>query len=184
MRLYAPYLRRIITLRISPELRSRVDVSDVVQETQLAIVRRIDEFLGKRPASFRVWLRGRAIEQVVDQYRRHVRTEKRSVRRETDMYDVSSIAIARTLFSNSPSKMLQKRELIARIRELIEGLSETDREILTLRHAEGLSNSEAAEALDLNLEATRKRYGRALRRLVEKVTLAGLDVELSWDQAK
>ena len=83
LRLYTPYLKRILQFRISPELSARVDVSDVVQETQMVVVRRIGEFVTKRPASFRVWLRSRAIEQLVVQHRRHVTAEMRTVRRET-----------------------------------------------------------------------------------------------------
>ena len=63
---------------------------------------------------------------------------------------------------------------------LLEELPKIDQEILTLRHAEGLSNSEAAEALNVPIETTRKRYGRALRRLVEKVTAAGLEASISF----
>ena len=48
IRLYTPYLRRVLQIRISPELNARVDVSDVVQETQMIVVRRIYEFVAKR----------------------------------------------------------------------------------------------------------------------------------------
>ena len=184
IRLYTPYLRRLLQLRISPELNARVDVSDVVQETQMVVARRIDEFVTKRPASFRVWLRSRAIEQLVVQHRRHVKAEMRTVHREKSFNDASSMAIARTLLSETPSKMLQRIELAEQVRDLIESLNENDREMLTLRHAEGLTNGEIAEALNLDPNTARKRYGRALRRLVEKATTAGLDADLSWGQAK
>ena len=184
IRLHLPYMKRIVELRIAPELKSRVDASDVVQETQIVVIRRIDEFVSKRPASFRVWLRSRVIEQLADQYRRHVSAEMRSVRRERCFSDVSSMAIARTLLSEAPSKVLQKKELAGRVCELIESLRDIDREVLTLRHAEGLTNSEMAEALSIDPTTARKRYGRALRRLVEMATAAGLDANLSWDAAK
>ena len=182
IRLHSPYLRRIVQLRISPELKSRVDASDVIQETQMVVMRRIDEFVTKRPASFRVWLRSRALEQLADQYRRHITAEMRTVRRENN--DASSMAIARTLLSETPSKMLQRSELAEQVRDLIESLNENDREMLTLRHAEGLTNGEISEALNLDPKTARKRYGRALRRLVEKAATAGLDADLSWGQAK
>ena len=179
IRLHVPYLRRIIQLRISPELNSRVDVSDVVQETQMVVIRRIHEFVTKRPASFRVWLRSRAIEQLADQHRRHVAAEMRTVRREKQLNDASSIVIARALLTETPSKTLRRSELAEQIRDLIESLNENDREILTLRHAEGLTNSETAEALQIEPATARKRYGRALRRLVEEAAAAGLDTDLS-----
>jgi len=169
---------------MSPELNARVDASDVVQETQMVVIRRIGEFLTKRPASFRVWLRSRAIEQLADQHRRHVTAEMRTVRREKRFHDASSMAIARMLLSETPSRMLRRSELAEQVRDLIESLNENDREILTLRHAEGLTNSEIAEALNIELMTVRKRYGRALRRLVEKASSAGLDADLSWSEVK
>ncbi len=175
LRSYAPYLQRILRFRISPELSARVDVSDVVQETQIVVTRRIGEFVTKRPASFRVWLRSRAIEQLVVQHRRHVTAEMRTVRRETAFNDVSSMAIARTLLSETPSKMLQRNEFAEQVRDLIESLNDNDREMLTLRHAEGLTNHEAAEVLNIEPMTARKRYGRALYRLGEKAVAAGLE---------
>ncbi len=184
LRLYTPYLKRILQLRISPELSARVDVSDVLQETQMVIVRRIDEFVAKRPASFRVWLRSRALEQLVVQHRRHVTAERRTVRRERTFNDASSMAIARTLFSETPSKMLQRNEFAEQVRQLIESLNENDREMLALRHAEGLTNNEAAEALGIEPATARKRYGRALSRLADKAVAAGLEDSLAWGGVK
>ena len=92
------------------------------------------------------------------------------------------MAIARALLSETPSKTLRRQELAEQVRDLIDSLSENDREMLTLRHAEGLTNREIAEALQIDPMTARKRYGRALRRLVEKATAAGLDGDLSWNE--
>jgi hypothetical protein len=43
--LYARYLRRVVELRMEPELRARFDPSDAVRETQLEVIRRIDDFI-------------------------------------------------------------------------------------------------------------------------------------------
>ena len=89
------YLRRIIDARMEPKLRQKLDPSDVVQETLTVASQRIDDFLARRPASFRVWLRCTALEQLVDARRRH-RAQKRSLEREVRISDVSSMAIAKT----------------------------------------------------------------------------------------
>ncbi len=177
IQLHVPYLRTIIKLRMSDELRARLDVSDVVQETQLVVTRRISEFVAKRPATSRVWLRSRAIEQLTDEYRRHILAQKRTVRREHEFNDVSSLVIARALVADTPSKMLQRRELAEQIQDLVKSLEAIDREILMLRHGEGLTNAESAEALEILPATARRRYGRALRRLVERAAEAGLDAE-------
>ena len=157
-----------------------MDLSDVEQETRIVIMKRINEFLERRPSSFKVWLRSRAIEQLADQYRLHIAAAKRSVRREHAKDDRSSIEIVRALVVDDQSERLHKKEIAEQVRILIEELSDIDQEILMLRHVEGLTNGEAAEALSLPLETIRKRYGRALRRLVEKVTAAGLEASISF----
>jgi len=181
MQRHLPYLRKVVEVRISRELSSRIDVSDVVQETQMVVMRRIQEFAMDRPTSFRVWLRSRAIEQLIDQYRRHVGAAKRSVRREQGQDNNSSMAIAHALVTDNPGQRLRRAEIASRVRELIDDLRENDREILALRHGEGLSNNETAETLQISVDTASKRYGRALRRLVEKVSHAGLETSLGLD---
>ena len=62
VQLYHDYLRKLIDLRLDADLRTRIDPSDVVQETHLVVSQRIGDFLERRPASFRVWLRSTALE--------------------------------------------------------------------------------------------------------------------------
>ena len=45
-----------------------------------------------------------------------------------------------------------------------------DREILTLRHFEQLSNVEVAETLEMNESTTSSRYLRALKRLKDELS--------------
>src|SRR5262245_9896743 len=42
-------LRQFIALRLDPRLRTRVDASDVVQETQLEVFQRLGDYLARRP---------------------------------------------------------------------------------------------------------------------------------------
>lgn len=162
---HRPYLRRVAETRIEPAFAARVDASDVVQETQVVIAKRIDDFIKRRPTSLRLWMRHKLLEQLVDQRRRHVGAQKRSILKEKHLSDVSSIAIARKLFSSTPSAILRKIELQEQVAALVEQLAEGDREILALRHAEGLTNVEISDLLGIHPEAARKRHGRALRRL-------------------
>ena len=54
---YREYLRLLARLRIGPELRSRIDPSDVVQQTMLAAHDRHGTFRGTSEAEFKGWLR-------------------------------------------------------------------------------------------------------------------------------
>ena len=171
--LHRPYLERVISMRIEPELRSRVDASDIVQDAQVVIAERIDDFLRRRPTSFRIWIRRKAIERLVDQRRAHVGAKKRTVYKEQPLAN-SSRFIARQLLTDTPSKILQRNELQEQVRELIDSLSANDREILTLRHAEGLTNTEVAQLLTIDPNTVRQRHGRALRRLHQRLEENGI----------
>ncbi|MCA9131059.1 MAG: sigma-70 family RNA polymerase sigma factor [Planctomycetales bacterium] len=159
------YMRRIIELRMEEGLRCRVDPSDIVQETSMAVCKRINEFLVQRPSTFRVWLRYQTLERIVDA-RRHHFAQKRTVKREYRITDASSMSIAQRLRSG-PSQILRKKELAEQVRGVLDRLPDTDREILLLRYMEELTNQEAAEVLGIEPAASRKRLGRAMRRLAE-----------------
>src|SRR5262245_8332435 len=78
---YRPGLRAFVAMHLDPRLAARVDPSDVVQEAQLDVVRRIDDFLSRRPMPFHLWVRKTTYERLLD-LRRHHRRARRSVERE------------------------------------------------------------------------------------------------------
>lgn len=175
--IHRPYLKRVVQSRITKQLLPRVDASDIVQETQLVIANRITNFAKNRPTSFRIWIRQEAIEQLIDHHRRHIGAQKRSVTREQNISDVSGLAIAQSLVSNSPSKNVRNEETRERVFGLIERMSSRDREVLSMRHVEGLSNKEVADVLQVDQNTCRQRYGRALRRLHQMILRDGVELE-------
>jgi RNA polymerase sigma-70 factor (ECF subfamily) len=172
---HRPELRRFVALRLDARVQARLDPSDVVQETQLEAYRRMDDFLRRRPMPFRVWLRKTAYERLLKLRRRHV-AARRSVDRELGLPDQSSLLLARPFLDRelSPSQQLARGDLIQRVRQALAGLSETDREVLLMRHVEELPYREIGCILDLDPAAARKRYGRALLRLRGLLLDAGL----------
>lgn len=167
------YLRRLLEARMEDELRSRVDPSDVIQETQLVVSRRINDFLDARPTTFKLWLRGKALEKLIDVRRKHVAAAKRSVRREVALPEASSLALAQAIVTQRPSAIVQRRELSQQTNQAIAQLSHADREVLLLRHVEDLTNTEVAEVLSVTPDAASKRYGRAILRLRRKLIETG-----------
>jgi RNA polymerase sigma-70 factor (ECF subfamily) len=165
-------LRAFVALRLDPRLAARVDPSDVVQEAQVHMVRRIDDFLRRRPMPFRLWARKTAYERLRDLHRHHVMRARRSVRREVALPDRSSLLLVRPLLrhGSTPSQRLEARELAERVAQVVGELSETDREILLLRHAEGMPFEEIACLLEIEPAAARKRFGRALIRLQQRLS--------------
>ena len=79
---HRPELRSFIELHLDPRIRARVDPSDVVQDAQLDVVRRMDDYLSRNPMPFRLWLRKNAYERLLTLRRDHVGRRRRSVSRE------------------------------------------------------------------------------------------------------
>lgn len=169
---YRPFLHRLIELRMDDDLHARIDPSDVVQETQIVAVRRIDEFLRRRPTSFRLWLRSKALEKLVEA-RRHHHAQRRSVEREVPLSSLSSFIIAQHCCPARLSSAMQQQELAQAAHQALATMREQDREVLILRHGESLSNAEVAEVLGVEPDAASKRYGRAVRRLCEQLREMG-----------
>ena len=67
--------------------------------------------------------------------------------------------------SCSPSTIVRQGEMLGQVQTALESMDEIDREILTLRHFEELTNNEVAELLGLEKAAASNRYVRALGRL-------------------
>jgi RNA polymerase sigma-70 factor (ECF subfamily) len=166
-------LRRVIDVRLDPKLRGRIDPSDVVQETLVVASRRIKDFLARRPTSFRIWLRRKALERLIDERRFH-RRQKRDVANEVLLSDASSLAIAEAILHDNDGRRAMRQELLEQVRTAMAELSETDREVLLLRHAEELSNAEAAEVLGIEPKAASARYGRAVLRLSGQLRRRGV----------
>jgi RNA polymerase sigma-70 factor (ECF subfamily) len=170
-----PELREFVDYYLDTRLRPRVDPSDVVQEVQLEVVRRMDDFLRRRPMPFHLWLRKAAYQRLLNLRRDH-RRACRSVRREVPLPGRSSLLLVRPLLPGvpSPSQQAEAREFAERIRRAVAELPEADQEILTMRHAQELPYEEIGCLLDIEPAAARQRYGRALIRLQKVLSDHGL----------
>jgi len=170
------YLLNVVELRMDQKLRARIDPSDVVQEAQLEAAQRIEEYLGREPMPFHIWLRKTAYENLLRLRRQHVEAGCRSVEREIPLPDSSSAMLARQILSREPNPGQQavEQELARRLRQAIGQLPEVDAEILLMRNLEGLTNQEVAQVLDIEPSATSKRYGRAILKLRQLLLDSGL----------
>jgi RNA polymerase sigma-70 factor (ECF subfamily) len=164
-------LRRMVAVRMDRRLAARFDPSDVVQEALADAGQRLDEFLRDRPMEFYPWLRQFAWERLVDLQRRHLTAQRRSVLREAawdaELPDASAAVLADRLVGSgtSPSRRLIQAELRERVQTGLARLAPRDREVLVLRHLEGLSTAEVAAVLGISPGAVMTRHTRALVRL-------------------
>ncbi len=170
----APLLDQVAP-RLRGALATRVDRSDIVQETMAVADARLGDYLRAREVPFFIWLRELAMERVVDAYRFHLGAAKRSVTREQPQRplfdDASMTALAGQLADrgSSPSRQLQRRELRQKVRDALASLAEIDRDVLSLRHLEHLSMREIAAVLQSTENAVKVRHLRALQRLRERL---------------
>jgi RNA polymerase sigma-70 factor (ECF subfamily) len=164
---HRPYLRQMVELRLDPKLRARVDPSDVVQEAHLEAYRRLPRYLAERPMPFRLWLRQIAHDRTLKAWRHHLGTARRAAGREVPLPERSSLVLARQLLAggSTPSQSLDRRELAQRLRQAIAQLPQADREVILMRHFEGLSNPEVGCILGMDPATVSKRHGRAMLRL-------------------
>jgi RNA polymerase sigma-70 factor (ECF subfamily) len=170
---YHPKLERIVHFRLDPALRSRIDTSDVLQESYLQIARRAQEFIDGVPVSLFVWIRQRVIQTLIDMQRNHF-SDKRNANRERDIPSMdygqtSCLSIARFLLDDrtSPSMAAARSEEFEQLQSALQSMNETDREVLAMRHFEQLNNLQVAESLNLSPTAASNRYIRAVARLGE-----------------
>lgn len=168
---YRPQLRRMVELRLDPRVGTRVAPSDVLQEAFLDASARVEHFFRREGVSFYVWLRLIVNQSLIDLHRKHLEAKMRGAGREVApaWTHATSVSLARHLVAqmNSPSQALSQEETLTQVQAALEGLDPLDREILTLRHFEELSNNEVAELLGLQKAAASNRYVRALGRLRE-----------------
>jgi RNA polymerase sigma-70 factor (ECF subfamily) len=173
---YRPGLHAFVDFHLDARLRPRLDPSDVVQEAQLEVARRIGDFLRRRPMPFHLWVRKTAYERLLNLRRDHLRRARRAAGREVALPERSSLLLARPLLHGgpSPSQQAEVREFAERVSRAVGELAEADREVLLMRHAEGLPYEEIACLLEVEPAAARKRYGRALIRLQKVLAEHGL----------
>jgi RNA polymerase sigma-70 factor (ECF subfamily) len=174
--LHQDYLHRLVDLRLDPRLRSRVDVGDVVQEAHLEALNRLDGYLDRPALPFRLWLRQIAVDRTRKARRHHLGAARRALTREVPLPERSSLLLAGRLSAGgpTPSQQLNHRELARRLRQAVAQLPAADRELVMLRHFEGLSNQETACLLGIDRAAASKRHGRALLRLHRILSEGGL----------
>ena len=145
-------LERIVRVRLDHRVQSRMNASDVIQETCIEAGQRLKEYLENPEVPFFVWLRYLAHQRLQQLHRHHLGRQIRDANRERSIEQQDSedqlgsgiIAAHLVARISSASSILQREELCQRLRELLDRMEPVDREILVLRHFEHLTNAESA----------------------------------------
>jgi RNA polymerase sigma-70 factor, ECF subfamily len=174
---YRERLTGMVQARLNPQLQGRVDASDVVQEAHLEIARRLEEYLRDPRAPFFLWMRSIVGQKLIDVHRRHLGAEMRTASREVplpggDSPSADSGPLAALLAGpeTTPSQDALRAERQSQVRAALDSMSPLDREVLTLRHFEQLTNAETAQALGITDSGATARYVRALKHLKDRLS--------------
>jgi RNA polymerase sigma-70 factor (ECF subfamily) len=167
---YRAYLQLLARLRLDSRLRTKLDPSDVVQQTLLEAHQARASFTGDG-SGLAAWLRqilARNLANALRDYRR----ARRDVAREQPLDAALDDSCARAEASlaaeqSSPSADAQRQEDAVRLAAALERLPEEQREAVALRHLEGRPLADISRHLGKSPSAVAGLLHRGLKRLRE-----------------
>lgn len=166
--IYAERIRRIVRLRVGPELRAQLESMDLVQDALIAAVTSLKDFRDYDDGDFMRWLVKIAENRIRDHVD-HIHAAKRDIRRQVRLEDDSknesssgkpyhSVPIVTT----TPSVMLARREELDRLEKAMDRLTDDYREVLLLARIEGIPHEQIAERMERSPAAVAKLLSRAI----------------------
>ena len=168
----SPRLAVLIHSKMSTEMRGRIEVDDLLQETFVAAYRSLGRFDYRNPGSFMSWLARIADHVIVDAARHHGRRKRRPVELvplgSNDGYGAHEAADSVT-----PSRILVRKEKIQRVQDALNRLPEDYRRVILLSRIQGLPMQEVAECMGRSRESTAVLLHRAVRRLKQVDDMSG-----------
>jgi RNA polymerase sigma-70 factor, ECF subfamily len=135
------------------------DAEDVVQESFLRAYRNLDHFEDR--SQFGSWLYRIAANCSYDL----LRARARRLARTEPAEGIPDLDASVPTGDPGPDRLLAGAEVRRRVRAAMSRMSALERSAFTLRHLEGMSIAEIAQALDLQGEAAKQSVFRAVRKL-------------------
>lgn len=171
--LYSNYLKLLVSAQLDSRLRARVSPSDIVQESFFEAHRDFPEFRGESIGEFVAWLRRIVVNNILRVVEQHVLAEKRDVRREVSLEEIGrrleqSTARLESFLAGtgeSPSGYAARREDELMLADTLAKLPADYRDVIVLRHIEGLPFEEVAARMDRSAGAVRMLWLRALKKM-------------------
>ena len=160
-------------LQLDGRLRSKLDASDVVQQTLLEAHQGLAQFRGQTSGEQAAWLR-QALARNLANAVRDLRRDKRDVARERSLeaaLDESSARLEGWLAAeqSSPSQRAERHERAVLLAEALDALPESQREAVVLRHWHGWSLTDIAGQLGCTTAAVTGLLHRGLKHLRKRL---------------
>jgi len=161
---FRPYIRVLTRALCRGRLQSRIDDSDLIQDTLVAAHASFAKFRGTTLAELTAWMRQIVVRTAGHLLRSYLATGKRDLLREQAAVDLANQPAP----GSSPSAQAIRHEQAARMAEALARLPEDMQQVLMGRHMDGHSYAVLADQLQRSEGAVRVLYTRALRRLREE----------------
>ena len=158
-------LLALVKKNLNPILLRRMSYEDVLQTACEAAARRLDYFAANADVPVYFKLRTILLQTLSDIARRHLQAEARDAYAEEEGGGISELPADVT----SPASRVDRDERHVLLRRAVAALPETDRQIIVLRHFDGMGNGECAAILGIDPKAASIRHVRALERLQKKL---------------
>ena len=142
-----------------------IDADGILHDTYLRARGKWERFTAEGRMQAYAWLYRLALDCLIEEWRRRYRGGSQVV----PLPEQSSIQMGLGIVDTgtSPSEAAVRNEHCRLMRAALAQLKDADRDILWMRHSDGLSLKEAAAVLGISDDAAAQRYVRALRRLQE-----------------
>jgi RNA polymerase sigma-70 factor (ECF subfamily) len=163
LELYRGYLTLLARVQLSRRLQSKADASDLVQEVFLQAHDHFPRFRGSTEGELLSWLRQILATTLANLVRHYCGTQRRDVRLERHLaaeLDESSRVLERSLLApqSSPSQQAARREQAVLLADALARLPADYREVIVLRHLEGLTFAEVARRMGRTLDRVKKLW--------------------------
>ena len=166
---FRSYLTLLARAGLGGHLQAKADPSDIVQQTLLEAHRAAAQFRGNSTAQRAAWLRqilARNLASLARRFRRGKRDTAREQSLERSLEEsAANLATCLVDPSPSPSQIAVREEMAVRVAQALDSLPENQREAVVLRHFEGRSLEQIAEALQCSTAAVAGLIYRGLKAL-------------------
>ena len=159
-------------VQLHRRLQTKVDPSDLVQQSMLEAHRGFENFRGRTPEEWLAWLKQIVQHNVLDADKHYRGANRRDVRRERTISDptLSHADWSPADPGPSPSQLLSKAERELQVAVAIESLPDDYRQVVLLRNLERLSFDDVAERMNRTRGACQMLWMRAVEQLRSKLS--------------